>query len=46
VADLRVELWWKVEHLFWKRYRGSDGGLFGVIRRFGYRKRKEAERRG
>jgi hypothetical protein len=37
-----VNLWWRVEHL--GVYRGGDGGMFGYARRFGYTKRKAAER--
>lgn len=40
---LAAEFWWRVEHL--GCYRGGDGGLCGVVRRFGYRQRKAAERR-
>lgn len=39
-----AEFWWRVEHVGY--YRGGDGGLFGVVRRLGYRQRKAWERRG
>ncbi len=38
----RAEFWWRVEHVGY--YRGGDGGLFGYVRRLGYRRRKRAER--
>jgi hypothetical protein len=43
---LAAEFWWRVEHLFYRRYRGSDGGMFGSVNRVAYRYRKAAERRG
>lgn len=39
---IRAEFWWRVEHLGY--YRGADGGLFGAVRGYGYRRRKAAER--
>lgn len=39
---LICEFWWRVEHVGY--YRGGDGGLCGVIRSLGYRRRKNAER--
>ena len=42
---LVAEFWWRVEHLFWRHYRGHDGGLFGAINGYGYTRRKRAERR-
>lgn len=41
---LVAEFWWRVEHL--GVYRGGNGGLFGSMRRLGYRQRKAWERRG
>jgi hypothetical protein len=43
---IEAELWWRIENLFWRRYRGGDGGLFGYVNLFGYGRRKAAERRG
>lgn len=40
---IRAEFWWRVEHVGY--YRGGNGGLCGIVRRWGYRKRKAAERR-
>lgn len=40
---IRAEFWWRIEHVGF--YRGGEGGLFGYVRRFGYGKRKAAERK-
>jgi hypothetical protein len=41
---IAAEFWWRVEHLGY--YRGGEGGLCAYVNRFGYVKRKAAERRG
>lgn len=43
IESCHVNFWWWLEHLGY--YRGGNGGLFGYIRRLGYRNRKQVERR-